>query len=232
VGDACIAGVCASGVIQPDGTACSDHNPCTAGDRCLDGVCEAEDYPDCPCEQAAGGWTCTVGGGFCNAAADCEAQGLTPPICIEGAFECVDHVCRFECDVPVTDPDGDGLVGVDDDCPLDPANDEDGDTLCYQRYLVSLDYLTRHMSWTDEAPGIHGPQGATVLLDDLPTPTGVVPDFWAAAVSSAIRLPPSPSVPGRQMFLLHPLHDGQGLYFCQRGFGEYYLDNVRIWRLP
>ncbi|MBM4396398.1 MAG: hypothetical protein FJ087_11970 [Deltaproteobacteria bacterium] len=127
--DHCASGNCVGSPIA-DGDPCSDGNPCTASDTCQGGLCEGDDYPDCPCEQVAGQWECTVGGGFCNAAEDCDAQGLTPPACIEGAFECVDHICHYECDVPVTDPDGDGLVGQDEDCPLDPANDEDGDTIC------------------------------------------------------------------------------------------------------
>ncbi len=96
--------------------------------------CEGHEHPECPgswtCQSGECHWVCNPGGGVCNTDADCAEQGLTAPACLSGTFRCIDHVCEYRCELPIPDADRDGLNDPGDPCPLDPANDDDGDGIC------------------------------------------------------------------------------------------------------
>jgi hypothetical protein len=108
-----------------------------------------------------------------------------------------------------------------------------------ERYLVALDYFTRHEAWTDRIPGFERP-GASVRVADLPlvsqqeelelTSLGLF--NLSLFFSVEVPLAPSVNAPARVAFIAEPFADGQGLWFCQYGFSSYYVDNVRIRRLP
>lgn len=105
-------------------------------------------------------------------------------------------------------------------CPVTlNAAFKDGD-----RYLVSVDYLTRHPSWMDHAVGL--PTGAFV---QYVAPTGV--PMMPATIWN-FPLTPSEGMPARAIFVMQARGDATLLSFCQRGFGHYLIDNIRVWRLP
>ncbi len=90
------------------------------------------------------------------------------------------------------------------------------------RYLVSMDYFTRHQAWTDDLqPTL---PGAFVELVDSDS-------VWGD-IGTRYGLPARTDGPGRAIFVATPLTDGAFLRFCQMGFGHYLVDNIRIWRLP
>ncbi|MBM4395067.1 MAG: hypothetical protein FJ087_05200 [Deltaproteobacteria bacterium] len=101
-----------------------------------------------------------------------------------------------------------------------------------ERYMVHVDYLTRNQAWTDEVPGFIGWPGASVVVDRLLT--SPMSGGWKVPAQPAMVVPLDASVnlPARAAFLVEPTADGQGLWFCQYGFGNNYVDNVHVWRLP
>jgi hypothetical protein len=123
-----------------DDTPCGDA--CSSGGHCNRGDCVGQTVLDCDdgdsftydgCDPASGCVHTPVGSiqpGGCTVVADCIAQGLTPPLCVEGTFVCVEGLCEYECNVEVLDHDYDGIPDAADPCPLAMGPDVDGDGVC------------------------------------------------------------------------------------------------------
>ncbi|MBM4344121.1 MAG: formylglycine-generating enzyme family protein [Deltaproteobacteria bacterium] len=123
-GRQCVAGVCTAGTIKTcddqndcsvdtcdpktgncgyaytDGAACSDGNPCTADEKCKDGVCAGGVAKPCPCATTA---DCAAqeDGNLCNGTLYCEPTSklcvLNPAsvvVCADDGAACTDNLCK------------------------------------------------------------------------------------------------------------------------------------------
>lgn len=87
-----------------------------------------------------------------------------------------------------------------------------------ERYLVSIEYLTRNQWWGDEVEGL--PAGAFVQY----WASNGMPKFPLAIWRFALT--PSGGLPARALFVLNATGDGTMLSFRQQGFGHYLIDSA------